>query len=281
MFSLQALKLAPFALPSDLFDPGRIVGVGRPGESDDPSARETSGESVPTALVSIIRRNLESIRDRIEQAAHRSGRLSTAVRLVAVTKRCPPPWVTALTAIGQRDLAENYPQELWNKTADPSLPADARWHLIGHLQSNKAKRTWPLVRLIHAVDSLKLLKTLDGLASSSPNDPSLCLQLNLSGEPSKHGWAEPAFLEDLDAIGSMPNARIVGLMTMSAIDATTDEARRTFERLRIVRDQAAQRLGRPLPDLSMGMSEDFEAAIAEGSTLVRIGSALFQGLKVP
>lgn len=212
------------------------------------------------------------------RALDRAGRPADSVRLIAVTKRCPAGSVGALASLGQRDLAENYPQELWRKAADPALPAGLRWHLIGHLQSNKARRTWPLVAAIHAVDSFRLLRALDELSRSDPPGPSLMLQLNVSGEASKHGWSESGFGADLEAIGGFQHARIVGLMTMTALGATTEEARRCYARLRSVRDDAERRLGRPLPELSMGMSGDFEAAIAEGSTLVRVGSALFRGL---
>jgi pyridoxal phosphate enzyme (YggS family) len=218
---------------------------------------------------------------RIEAAEARAGRAPGSVRLVAVTKRCPAQWARDLAACGQLDLGENYPQELWAKAADPGLPPQVAWHLIGHLQSNKARRTWPLARMIHAVDSLRLAAMLDRMAEESPPGPELCLQLNLSGEPTKHGWDEAGFWADLDALAALRSARIVGLMTMAAFDTTAEEARPTFARLRAVRDRAEARLGRALPELSMGMSGDFEAAVAEGATLVRVGSALFRGLSTP
>src|SRR5437764_2839601 len=135
-----------------------------------------------------IRANFEGVRSRIAEAARRSGRSAEAVRLVAVTKRSPPDWIRPLAACGARDLGENYPQELWRKAEVLSDLGDSvRWHLIGHLQSNKVKKTLPLVRLIHSVDSLKLLRILDESAATLTDPPGVCLQVNTSGEASKHG----------------------------------------------------------------------------------------------
>src|SRR5215471_7342402 len=131
-----------------------------------------------------IRDNLDQVRSRIEEAARRSGRPADSVRLVAVTKRSPLEWIRPLVACGARDLGENYPQELWKKTESLADLGDAvRWHLIGHLQSNKVKKTLPMVAMIHAVDSLKLLRILDEAAGSLAAPPAVCLQVNTSGEP--------------------------------------------------------------------------------------------------
>jgi pyridoxal phosphate enzyme (YggS family) len=227
-----------------------------------------------------IRANLEQVQARIAAAARRSGRPAEAIRLVAVTKRVPAEWVRPLVACGARDLGENYPQELWRKAeALADLGSSVRWHLIGHLQSNKVKKTLPLVRLIHSVDSLKLLKTLDESVTTVPDPPGVCLQVNTSGEASKHGWAPQHLLEDAEAIAGCRAIRIVGLMTMAALGTTPETARGSFVRLRALREDLCLRTGLPLPELSMGMSSDFEAAIAEGATLVRIGSALFEGVE--
>ena len=137
-----------------------------------------------------IRQNVESVRGRIAAAARRSGRAEASVELVAVTKKWPAELVRPLVAAGVLDLGENYPQELWKKAeALADLEEPVRWHLIGHLQTNKARRTLPLVRMIHAVDSLKLLQLLDTLAREESNPPAICLQVNTSGEESKHGWS--------------------------------------------------------------------------------------------
>jgi pyridoxal phosphate enzyme (YggS family) len=210
-------------------------------------------------------------------AARRASRRPDAVTLVGVTKRNPPEMIRPLVELGIADLGENYPQELWNKVtaiADPRL----RWHLIGHLQGNKAGRTLPLVRMIHAVDSLKLLRTLDALAADLADPPSVCLQVNCSGEAAKHGWSPSAILDDAETIASCRSIPIVGLMTMAAYDVEPEAARPAFVRLRETRDALRSRTGLVLPELSMGMSNDFEVAIEEGATLVRVGSALFEGV---
>lgn len=226
----------------------------------------------------IIAGNLAIVRSQIAEALVRSGRDADNPRLVAVTKRCPFEWTRALFDLGQRDFGENYPQELWRKVDQFPLVEGVRWHLIGHLQSNKLKRTWPRVEMVHGVDSMKLLEQIDRLAADDPPGPSVCLQLNLSGESTKHGWDERSFWGDLDSIAAFGHARIVGLMTMAGYDTTSETARPTFARLREIRDEAESRVGRRFPELSMGMSGDYVAAVEEGATLVRVGSALFQGL---
>ena len=223
-----------------------------------------------------IRENYLSVNDQIVEAASRSGRGRSEIKLVAVTKKNPPEAIQALVEAGADTLGENYPQELWSKVeALPSIPA--RWHLIGHLQGNKAKRTAPLVEFIHAVDSLKLLVALDELAGLMDNPPRVCLQVNISAESAKHGWQPETLPREADAIASCRRIPIVGLMTMAGYGTSNEEARPCFARLREIRDELSRTTGLPLPELSMGMSSDFTAAIEEGSTLVRIGSALFDG----
>jgi PLP dependent protein len=226
-----------------------------------------------------IRHNLESVLGRIADATRRSGRSMGAVRLIAVTKKSPPEWIRPLVGCGAFDLGENYPQELWRKSEALADLADSiRWHLIGHLQSNKVKKTIPLVTLIHSVDSLKLLNTLDEAAQSFTKPPGVCLQVNTSGESSKHGWTVDQLLIDAESIAACRFIPVIGLMTMAALDATTDAARRSFSRLRELRESLRPMTNLHLPELSMGMSSDFEAAILEGATMVRIGSALFEGI---
>ena len=227
-----------------------------------------------------IRENLRQVEARIAQAARRSGRPAEAVRLVAVTKRNPPEWIRPLVACGACDLGENYPQELWSKVeALADLGGVVRWHLIGHLQSNKVKKTLPMVAVIHSVDSLKLLRVLADAAHSVASPPSVCLQVNSSGEPSKHGWDAEGILADAESIAACRSIPIVGLMTMAALGTTAETARGSFVALRELRDALRRRTGLPLDELSMGMSNDFETAIEEGATLVRVGSALFEGVE--
>jgi pyridoxal phosphate enzyme (YggS family) len=156
-----------------------------------------------------------------------------------------------------------------------------RWHLIGHLQTNKAKRTLPMVKRIHAVDSLKLLRLLDGLVAelALADPPPVCLQVNTSAEESKHGWTAAGVIADSDAIAACRSIPVTGLMTMAAWGTDAQTARPSFIQLRQVRDALRDRAGLPLPDLSMGMSGDFESAVEEGATLVRIGSALLEGVE--
>ncbi len=215
------------------------------------------------------------------EAAQRSGRTPSAVTLVAVTKRTPAAWLGPLVASGAIDLGENYPQELWAKAEtlnDPTLPV--RWHLIGHLQGNKARKTLSIVRMIHAVDSLKLLRTLDDLAAELADPPAVCLQVNTSAEPSKHGWSPEALPIDAEAIAACRRIPIVGLMTIAGYGTSNESARPSFVTLRQTRDDLRTRTGLALNQLSMGMSNDFEAAIEEGATLVRVGSALFDGVEI-
>ncbi len=226
-----------------------------------------------------LRENLDRVRAAIEASARRGGRDPATVGLVAVTKRVEPDVIAELVGLGVHDLGENYPQELWRKVEalpDPSV----RWHLIGHLQGNKARRTLPLVRMVHSVDSLKLLQNLDELAATLPADdrPTALLQVNCSGEAAKHGWSPDSIESDAAAIAACTSLPVVGLMTMAGYGTTPEQARPSFVSLRGVRDRLRGLTGRELPELSMGMSGDFEAAIEEGATRVRVGSALFEGV---
>jgi len=227
-----------------------------------------------------FRDNLLSVRDRIAESAKRSGRDPASVVLVGVTKKQPAALVRQLVEAGARDLGENYPQELWEKAeALADLPADVRWHLIGHLQRNKLKRTLPIARVIHAVDSLRLLKAIDEQVGEGQEPPMVLLQVNTSDEEAKHGWRDDSILADAEAIAGCRRVRPAGLMTMAAWGTDAETARPSFARLREIRDALRDRSGLALPELSMGMSNDFEAAVEEGATLVRVGSALFEGVE--
>ncbi len=224
-----------------------------------------------------LRDNLEAVRERIGRAVRRSGRTPEVVRLVAVTKRRPTEASRVLAGCGVVDQGENYPQELWAK-AEATEHEPIRWHLIGHLQGNKARKTLPLVRMVHAVDSLKLLRLLADLAAGLPDPPSACLQVNVSEEAAKHGWSVSEILAESREIAATTGIPIVGLMTIAAQSTTPEGARPAFAKLRAVRDELRTRTGLALPELSMGMSGDYEVAIEEGATLVRVGSALFEGI---
>ncbi len=231
-----------------------------------------------SAIESRIRDNLDRIKEKILDATIRAGRSPASVRLVAVTKKNPATYLEPLIRAGQLDLGENYPQELWEK-AEAVSGHSVRWHLIGHLQSNKARRTVPLLWMIHSVDSLKLLQRLNSVAEGMESPPRVCLQANCSREVSKHGWEPQTLLNNAEEIANCRSIPIVGLMTMAGYGTSNDEARPTFVRLRQLAEELRARSGLALPELSMGMSGDFEAAIEEGATLVRVGSALFEGLE--
>lgn len=225
--------------------------------------------------------NLKRVRDRIGQAEAAAGRPPGSVTLIAVTKRTPAEFAAHLAGIGQLDLGENYPQELWTKAAHLTSMPGIRWHAIGHLQTNKLKKTLPLVTMIHAVDSLKLLAEIAAQMTAAKRLERVCLQVNMSGEASKHGWSAETIRADADRIREIVTQSgipVTGLMTMAALGTDAETARPAFAALRELRDRLNRESGLKLTDLSMGMSGDFEAAIAEGATHVRVGSLLFEGM---
>jgi pyridoxal phosphate enzyme (YggS family) len=229
-----------------------------------------------TPLHATLASRLGSVEDRLRSACERAGRPRAEVTLVAVTKMVSIEVAAALVELGVRDLGENRPQELWRKEA--ALPRTVRWHLIGHLQRNKIERTLPLVACIHSVDSLRLLEALESEAERQQRSVTAMLEVNCSGEASKHGFV-PAEVPGLaDELAKLKHVNVVGLMTMAALEADPQRCRPTFRLLRELRDQLQERLGRPLPELSMGMSNDFEVAVEEGATFVRLGSVLFEGV---
>lgn len=211
-------------------------------------------------------------------ACRRAGRERGDVALVAVTKRSTVEAAAVLVELGVRDLGENRPQELWRKAI--ALP-EARWHLIGPLQRNKIERTLPLVHRIHAVDSLRLLAALEEEAGRRGMAPDVLLELNVSREATKHGFAPEEALGLAPALAGLKRVRVTGLMTMAAYEDDPQRCRLTFTALRELRDRLRAAVGsaHPLNDLSMGMTNDFEVAVEEGATLVRIGTALFEGLE--
>ncbi len=230
-------------------------------------------------LVARIAENLGRVRARMAEAAARAGRNAGEVRLLAVTKYVGPPEIRALVEAGCGDLGESRPQQLWERAAELSgLPV--RWHLVGHLQRNKVRRTLPLVELIHSVDSPRLAAQLDAEAGQSAVRAAILLEVNVSGEAAKHGFA-PAEVEPFVAqLAGYRNLEVRGLMCMAGLEGDLAEARREFAALRSLRDRLRRNCpaGTALNELSMGMSGDYEVAIEEGATIVRIGSALFEGL---
>jgi len=231
----------------------------------------------PRFRKSLIER-LNEVEKRIEAACQRSGRVRSEVTLVAVTKTVGPEIATLLPSLGVVDLGESRPQELWQKAA--LLPKHVRWHQVGHLQRNKIEATLPLVHLIHSVDSLRLLSALDQEAVKRDQTVEVMLEINVSGESSKHGFRPDEFASFVKPIAELKQVHVTGLMTIAALEADPERCRPTFAGLRRLRDQWDKGLppGHHLTRLSMGMSNDFEIAIEEGATLVRLGTVLFDGL---
>jgi pyridoxal phosphate enzyme (YggS family) len=225
-----------------------------------------------------LQKRLDVIEERIRAACARAGRPRDAVTLVAVTKTVGPEVAALLLEMGVHELGENRPQELWRKAA--VLPTTVRWHLIGHLQRNKIERTLPLVHLIHSADSLRLLAALDQEASKRARPVEVLLEINASQEVSKGGFALEEVPGLVSQLAGLRQVRILGLMTMAAFEEDAERCRPTFAQLRQLRDRLRDELGPPhrVEQLSMGMTNDFEVAIEEGATLVRIGTALLDGL---
>jgi pyridoxal phosphate enzyme (YggS family) len=218
--------------------------------------------------------NYHTVLERIAAACERSGRDAAAVTLVAVTKYAPTAAVEELVALGHRDFGENRPQQLLERASQ--FPPDVNWHLIGPLQRNKARKLLPAAKLIHSVDNLRLLEALDRLAAELSLRPLLLLEVNVSGEASKHGFSPDELRAAWPAIVKFTRLDVAGLMTMAPATDDPETARPHFRSLRLLRDELAARGPCPLPELSMGMSGDFDLAIEEGATLVRVGSVLFE-----
>lgn len=229
-------------------------------------------------LRSTLADRLASVRGRIADACRRAGRDPAAVTLVAVTKTVSPQVAAVAAELGMHDLGESRPQELWKKAA--AVPG-ARWHLIGHLQRNKIDKTVPLAVMVHSVDSVRLLEALDAFGRKLNDPVPVLLEVNCSREAAKGGFSPdelPALGEKLPALTGLS---VRGLMTMAAYFDDPQQCRPTFTELRELRDRVRTATSLELPHLSMGMSNDFEVAVEEGATLVRVGTTLFEGLGEP
>ncbi len=226
-----------------------------------------------------LRANLGRVRERIASACAAAGRSPESVRLIAVTKYAQWPWVEALIELGVKDLGESRPQQLERRA--PLAAGRVTWHLIGHLQRNKVRKVLPIADWIHSVDSVRLLDRIELIAAELHVRPRVLLEVNVSGEASKDGLSPHELLEQADRWRATRHADLCGLMTMAPVVASSSQARPYFDRLVELRDRLRQLWDDPdaLPELSMGMSNDFDAAIAAGATCIRIGSALFEGLE--
>jgi uncharacterized pyridoxal phosphate-containing UPF0001 family protein len=264
--------------------------------------------SMMSDLTRRIAENLAEVRRRIADTAARSGRTGDDVTLVAITKYVGEREIRGLVAAGCDLLGENRPQGLWRK-AEACRDVPIRWHLVGHLQRNKVRRTLPLVEMIQSVDGPRLISAIDRIAGElarepqsvsfqpsafSPQSPGpsaqapafssrrmpLLMEVNVSGEAAKHGFEPDAVEPFLEELAGYQHVEVRGLMCMASFTGGLDAARRDFAALRNLRDRLQGKCpeGVTLDELSMGMSGDYELAIEEGATIVRIGSALYKGL---
>jgi PLP dependent protein len=244
-----------------------------------------------TTIADQLAINLAAVNGRIAAACARAGRGPEDVTLVAVTKYARPECVRGLVSQGVRELGESRPQQLAERAE--WFDASIRWHLIGSLQRNKVRKMLqlrtrgfseipgfcPTAVLIHSVDSLRLLSAIDRIAAEEQLQPRVLLEVNIAREEAKHGFAPQELLQSWSDVAAASHVSVAGLMTMAPWDDDPERSRPVFRRLRELRDELQRRSAAiPLPELSMGMSGDYEVAVEEGATLVRIGSRLFEGL---
>ena len=227
-------------------------------------------------MTAAIARRLEDVDRRIQQAAQASGRCLSDIRLVAVSKTCPADSVRAAAAAGVTDIGENYIQEAREKYAALQGVA-VKWHFIGHLQTNKAKYAVRMFDLIHTVDSFRVALELDRCARKLDKVQAVLIQVNVAGETAKSGIPPEKALPLVQEMAALEFVRVQGLMTMPPIFNEPERVRPFFAKLRRLRDRIREQAvpNIRMDELSMGMTGDFEAAVAEGATLLRIGTAIF------
>jgi hypothetical protein len=223
--------------------------------------------------MSSVQKNLSEIHARIESAATQCGRKASEIRLVAVSKTHPPELIREAFEAGQRAFGESRVQDALPKL--DALPKEIEWHFIGHLQTNKIRKVVGRFALFHGVDNENLAVQINRIAGELGVTANALLEVNVSGEESKFGFAPENLPAALENLAPLPFLRIQGLMTMAPYSDNPEEARPFFAKLRELRNRLASQTGLPLSELSMGMSGDFEQGIAEGATIVRVGSAIF------
>jgi pyridoxal phosphate enzyme (YggS family) len=232
-------------------------------------------------LKQVLAERLRAVEARIEAACRRAGRSRSEVTLVAVTKTINAETAALLPSLGVLDLGESRPQELWRKAGHLSkIIPPVRWHQVGHLQRNKIEATLPLVHLIHSVDSVRLLNALEQEAAKQNGAVAVLLEVNVSREANKHGFSPEELPDLIKPVGELKHVQVSGLMTMAALESDIKHCRRTFTELRHLRDRLRPDFAprHNLSQLSMGMTNDFEVAIEEGATFIRLGTVLFEGL---
>lgn len=220
-----------------------------------------------------LEKNLRDVLGRVDSACLRAGRSRAQVEIVAVSKTHPPETVREAARLGLRVFGENKVQEARAKI--PETGDSLRWDMIGHLQTNKARDAVRLFELVHSVDSLRLAQALDDEAAKLGKNQRMLLEVNVSGEKSKFGIRPDDLVGLLQSINALPHTSVEGLMTMAPYSDDPEKSRPYFQDLRRLRDETSASTDIPLPHLSMGMTGDFEVAIEEGATLVRIGTAIF------
>jgi hypothetical protein len=223
-----------------------------------------------------IAASLTEVRHRLARSAERSGRLCSSIRLVAISKTHPIDDVRAAFAAGQTEFGENRVQEALEKI-DAASDMPITWHLVGHLQSNKARKAAASFACIHSIDDTDVLRRVDDAAADIGHRPEVFVQIDLAGEPTKHGATADGWLSIFEAAATCRAVRVTGLMLLPPFTPDPEDARPYFRRLRGLRDELAGRGVPPtmLRELSMGMSHDFDVAVEEGATVVRVGTAIF------
>ena len=221
-----------------------------------------------------IDQRLAGVRARMAEAARKSGRSAADTELVAVTKTHPPEALQEAIAAGQTLFGENRVQEARAKM--PLVSSRARWHFIGHLQKNKVRQALPVFEMLHSIDSLELARDVQRIADEDGQRPRVLLEVNVAGEGSKFGFQPASLAAQLETlIAEMPRLEVLGLMAIPPFSPKPEDSRPYFAALRELRDRLQEKLRVGLPELSMGMSGDFEIAIEEGATLIRVGTAIF------
>lgn len=222
-----------------------------------------------------IAENVARVCERITAAARRAGRNPEEITLMGVSKTFPVERIREAYAAGLRVFGENRVQEFAEKSGPLSDLADAKWHLIGHLQSNKIRQALPLFEMIHGVDSVDLLDDIQRIAGDLGLFPRVLLQVNVAGESSKFGFKPDRLMSEVERVTRADRVQVEGLMTIPPLASNPENSRKYFVQLRQLRDRLEKEFRFPLPQLSMGMSGDYRIAVEEGATLVRVGTAIF------
>ncbi len=223
--------------------------------------------------MSSIADNLERVREQIAQAAAKAGRDVKDVELVAITKTHPAQKLREAVEAGQTLFGESRVQEARAKI--PELSSTIRWHFVGHLQKNKVRQALPLFEMIHSVDSLALAQDINRIAEEEGLYPRILLEVNVAGEGSKFGFAPDDLREQMEALLALPRLSIEGLMCIPPLAVESEDSQKFFVQVRELRDSLEKEFNMKLPQLSMGMTQDFAVGIEEGATLVRVGTAIF------